>query len=126
LADSACKGVETRNVKLCKPLYDWEENDVFRYFYDRQIRYCPVYDSQLWSGANFLVTKHHVQRLAQAALVLNLAHQVERRQAVLAAGKHHDHGVKGVENVVDTALCLGQHVHVDIGFDPSHARPQTR
>lgn len=38
------------NVMLCKPIYDWEENDVFRYFYDREIQYCPLYDAQMWSG----------------------------------------------------------------------------
>lgn len=39
-----------RNVNLCKPIFDWEEDDVFRYFYDRQIRYCSLYDLQMWAG----------------------------------------------------------------------------
>ena len=38
------------NVNLCWPIFDWQENDVFRYFYDRKIRYCPVYDIQLYAG----------------------------------------------------------------------------
>lgn len=37
-------------VSLCKPIFDWQENDVFRYFYDRGIRYCPIYDQQVFAG----------------------------------------------------------------------------
>lgn len=44
------------NVNLCKPIFDWEENDVFRYFYDSGIRYCPIYDTQLWSNVNLRVS----------------------------------------------------------------------
>jgi predicted phosphoadenosine phosphosulfate sulfurtransferase len=40
----------TDRVKLCKPIYDWEEDDVFKYFYDRNIQYCSLYDAQMWSG----------------------------------------------------------------------------
>lgn len=39
-----------RHVNLCKPIFDWSENDVFRYFYDRKIKYCSLYDLQLWNG----------------------------------------------------------------------------
>ena len=41
---------ESPNVKLVKPIFDWSENDVFRYFYDRKIRYCSIYDVQKWNG----------------------------------------------------------------------------
>ena len=40
---------ESPNVKLVKPIFDWSENDVFRYFYDRKIRYCSIYDVQVWN-----------------------------------------------------------------------------
>lgn len=39
-----------KNVKLCKPLFDWEEDDIFRYFFERNIRYCKLYDLQMWAG----------------------------------------------------------------------------
>lgn len=39
-----------KNVKLCKPLFDWEEDDIFRYFYEQNIRYCKLYDLQMWAG----------------------------------------------------------------------------
>lgn len=45
-----------RNVNLCKPIFDWEENDVFRYFYDRDIRYCDLYDLQMWAGNSLRVS----------------------------------------------------------------------
>lgn len=38
------------NVKMVKPIYDWEENDVFKYFMDKDIEYCKLYDAQLWAG----------------------------------------------------------------------------
>jgi 3'-phosphoadenosine 5'-phosphosulfate sulfotransferase (PAPS reductase)/FAD synthetase len=38
------------NVKLCKPIYDWSEKDIFRYFYDKNIRYCETYDKQMWNA----------------------------------------------------------------------------
>jgi predicted phosphoadenosine phosphosulfate sulfurtransferase len=40
----------------CKPIYDWEENDVFRYFYEREIKYCPIYDYQIMAGMKLRVS----------------------------------------------------------------------
>lgn len=45
-----------RNVMLCKPLFDWEENDIFRYFYDHDIEYCKLYDMQMWAGNGLRVS----------------------------------------------------------------------
>lgn len=30
------------------PIYDWSEDDIFRFFYDFDLPYCPVYDLQSW------------------------------------------------------------------------------
>lgn len=38
-----------------KPIYDWTENDVFRYLYERKVAYCSVYDSLRWSGQQLRV-----------------------------------------------------------------------
>lgn len=35
---------------LCKPIFDWQQNDVFRYFYDTGHPYCSWYDQQLYAG----------------------------------------------------------------------------
>jgi len=35
---------------LAKPIFDWEENDVFKYLMDRGVTYCPFYDAQLWGS----------------------------------------------------------------------------
>lgn len=45
-----------KNVKLCKPLFDWEEDDIFRYFFERGIRYCKLYDLQMWAGNSLRVS----------------------------------------------------------------------
>jgi predicted phosphoadenosine phosphosulfate sulfurtransferase len=44
-----------KHVMVVKPIYDWSETDVFKYFYDRNIKYCPVYDSQMWAGSELRV-----------------------------------------------------------------------
>lgn len=44
------------NVRLVKPIFDWEEFDVFKYFWERQIKYCTIYDLQMWSGNNLRVS----------------------------------------------------------------------
>lgn len=38
-----------------RPIYDWSENDVFRYFYDRDLAYCDFYDTQMWAGMAYRV-----------------------------------------------------------------------
>jgi predicted phosphoadenosine phosphosulfate sulfurtransferase len=43
------------SVRFCKVIFDWEENDVFRYFYEKDIEYCPIYDRQMWNGDQFRV-----------------------------------------------------------------------
>jgi len=46
----------SKRVSLGRPIFDWLDNDVFRYFYDRDIRYCPIYDAQLWGEAGARVS----------------------------------------------------------------------
>lgn len=41
---------------LGRPIFDWQENDVFRYFYDKDITYCPIYDKQVWSRRSLRVS----------------------------------------------------------------------
>ena len=47
---------ESKNVKLVKPIFDWSENDVFKYFYDKKISYCAIYDIQKWNGQQLRVS----------------------------------------------------------------------
>jgi predicted phosphoadenosine phosphosulfate sulfurtransferase len=50
------------NVVFCKPIFDWNEDDVFKYFYDEKITYCPLYDSQVLVGGGLRVsTPLHAQ-----------------------------------------------------------------
>ena len=50
-------------ISLAKPIFDWHENDVFRYFYDHKIRYCPTYDAQLFAKEPLRVsTPLHAER----------------------------------------------------------------
>lgn len=46
----------SKRAMMGRPIFDWQENDVFRYFYDRGIRYCPVYDFQAWAGEKMRVS----------------------------------------------------------------------
>lgn len=47
---------EIPNVKMCKPIYDWTQNDIFRYFYDKNIKYCGIYDLQVLNGDGLRVS----------------------------------------------------------------------
>jgi predicted phosphoadenosine phosphosulfate sulfurtransferase len=47
---------DTAKVKLVKPIYDWTQPDVFRYFYDRGIKYCSIYDAQTWNRMGLRVS----------------------------------------------------------------------
>lgn len=53
---TSTKAPDARHISLAKPLYDWEEDDIFRYFYDRGIRYCELYDAQHLAGAGLRVS----------------------------------------------------------------------
>jgi len=33
-------------VKTCKPIYDWTENDIFKWLGENEVRYCSQYDAQ--------------------------------------------------------------------------------
>jgi predicted phosphoadenosine phosphosulfate sulfurtransferase len=43
-------------VDLVKPLFDWEENDIFKFFMEREVRYCELYDSQHLAGQGLRVS----------------------------------------------------------------------
>lgn len=47
---------QSRRIKLCKPIYDWSEDDVFLYFYKNNIKYCPIYDLQVLNKDNLRVS----------------------------------------------------------------------
>jgi predicted phosphoadenosine phosphosulfate sulfurtransferase len=55
LNDNYINGSECKTASLCKPIYDWSEDDIFRFFYERGLDYCPVYDSQAWAGIGLRV-----------------------------------------------------------------------
>lgn len=38
------------NVRLCKPIYDWSERDVFKFIGERGLRYARTYERQLFAG----------------------------------------------------------------------------
>lgn len=56
LNDNYINGCSDPRVSLCKPIYDWQENDVFKYFYDQKIKYCRQYDQQLFAGTSLRVS----------------------------------------------------------------------
>lgn len=38
---------KSKKVNLCKPIYDWTEKDIFKYLYEKKIKYCEIYDEQM-------------------------------------------------------------------------------
>ena len=43
------------DLVTASPLYDWEEFDIFKLFYEHNTTYCPVYNSQMWKHINYRV-----------------------------------------------------------------------
>lgn len=47
---------------LVKPIFDWEEDDVFHFLWEREIPYCPIYDARLFAGSRLrLSTPIHAE-----------------------------------------------------------------
>ena len=62
---------EIKNVTVAKPIYDWTEKDVFKFFYDFKIEYCDTYDYQVFNGDRLRVsTPLHAE--AAKSQLLNL------------------------------------------------------
>lgn len=45
-----------KNISFVKPLYDWSEKDIFRFFYDFDIAYCGIYETEMLAGAPLRVS----------------------------------------------------------------------
>lgn len=55
LSENYINASSTQRATMGRPIYDWEEKDVFKYLYDNKIKYCSIYDSQLWGGRGLRV-----------------------------------------------------------------------
>jgi predicted phosphoadenosine phosphosulfate sulfurtransferase len=63
LNENYVNGTTDKRVSTVKPIFDWQENDVFKYFLDESIRYCPTYDAQLFAKEPLRVsTPLHAER----------------------------------------------------------------
>lgn len=50
-------------VSMGRPIYDWSERDVFKFFDEHGIKYCPIYDAQVFNGEQLRVsTPLHAER----------------------------------------------------------------
>ena len=50
LNDNYINASTSKKINLCKPIFDWQENDIFKYFYDKKIDYCKIYDWQTYAN----------------------------------------------------------------------------
>jgi len=50
------EGNPKSRVKLCKPIYDWQQNDCLKYLFDNEIAWCPLYDAQEMAGIGLRVS----------------------------------------------------------------------
>ncbi len=56
LNDSYINASSSPRVSMCKPIYDWAENDVLKFFFEEHIRYCAIYDAQHLVGGRLRVS----------------------------------------------------------------------
>lgn len=62
-----------KNVKLVKPIFDWTQDDIFKYFYDRNIPYAPIYDHQIFARTPLRVsTPTHEQAYRYLKVIPNM------------------------------------------------------
>ena len=47
---------EVRGITNVNPIFDWTENDIFKYLGENKIPYCGIYDAQLYSKTPFRVS----------------------------------------------------------------------
>ncbi len=66
----------------CKPIYDWSEIDIFKYFYDEGIEYCKVYDAQVWTKVPLRVSTPLHEMSSQQLPQLKRMHPVFYAQMV--------------------------------------------
>ncbi|MDR2084347.1 MAG: phosphoadenosine phosphosulfate reductase family protein [Bacteroidales bacterium] len=60
---------EERNATVVKPIYDWKEKDVFKFFYEYKIKYCETYDYQIFNRDKLRVSTPLHAEAAQSALL---------------------------------------------------------
>ena len=46
----------SKKIYIVKPIYDWSEQDIFLYFYKKNIKYCVIYDMQTLNGDTLRVS----------------------------------------------------------------------
>jgi len=84
LNDNYINASSDKRVSLCKPLFDWEENDIFKYFYEEKIPYCRIYDRQIWAGVQLRVATPMVSESAKKLDKLKYVDPVLYEQVVEA------------------------------------------
>jgi len=47
---------QSASIKLARPIYDWTQDDIFLYIYQKKIPYCSIYDAQIWNGDSLRVS----------------------------------------------------------------------
>jgi len=52
-------------ASIGRPIYDWSIQDIFKYFYDKNVRYCPIYDAQIINGHPLRVATPFLQESAK-------------------------------------------------------------
>lgn len=56
LNENYLTATESRRIMLGKPIYDWAENDIFKYLLDNNIKYAQLYDAQCMAGESLRVS----------------------------------------------------------------------
>ena len=56
ISEPEVAGTKEARLMLGRPIYDWAEDDVFKYFHDNGIKYCGIYDQQVFNGESLRVS----------------------------------------------------------------------
>jgi hypothetical protein len=80
-----------------------------------------VHEIDHFVGDQFFIAENDVDLLAlQPAFDHHFAHEVERGERILPAGKHHHNGVEDIEYVVDAPARLREDIGINENLDSGH------
>lgn len=123
---------ELNHISIVKPIYDWLELDIFKYFKSRGLPYCGLYDIEMWSRAPLRVASTMHER-AQASFIrmkeMAPRYYEQIRELYPEIETHFRYGQhiskkSGIEAYPHTFEGLRQYIAENI--DPSHQEEAVR
>ena len=140
--------IKAKGHGRASPLFDWEEFDVFKWFWESGTPYCPVYEAQMWVGTRLRVSSslhdrafQQLEKLKESeplyyqqllSVVPELETQLRYFKSIdvcakIAGYPHTFEGLRAyIDDNIEEQYRPMAHKHVDIGERMRSNRPNKR